>query len=407
MFNVSAPKEHIYVPFLRKLTHRRVKYVYALILIIFVFTFFVIKQKKIITRRQMTIPDERKILQYIDKESDKALRYESRVEQNKYFGNLKPVLPLKPIKMTLQTTVFLYRRENIFEDVAGTIKNFKDDREVVKNFIKQKYFVIKRAIIRKDTNTQEDSVAMQLRHPNLITTYKTFRTEFLDRNNELQDIVWLYSQFLRHRISHKFVNMDENIIRIILRDVLHGLEYMHDKKIMHLDIKIANIMGQTENHRIVYKLIDFGYSRDLLLTDKGSKYNELTIPNKSYGTFPYKPPEVVLENVHGLKSDIWCVGAVAWFLSLGRIPFYNENGEKNTVSYRKFIKGTKKHFFYPETSTELRDFVLLTMNRKRAHRPSAKELLKHPFIFGTKFEESDIDEGYGSDSGLDSFKENL
>ncbi|ELQ76099.1 mitogen-activated protein kinase kinase kinase, non-specific serine/threonine protein kinase [Trachipleistophora hominis] len=358
----------------------------------------------------MSIPNEQKILHYIDVESDRALSYENRTDQNKYFASLRPALPLKPIKMTLQTTVFLYKREGGEEssehgDRTGGHANDGDARE---SFAAQRYFVIKRAIIRKDTNTQEDTISMRLRHPNLLTTYKTFRTEFVDRNNERQDIVWLYSQFLKHRISHKYVAMDENIIRHILTDVLHGLRYMHERKIMHLDIKIANIMGQTENNRIVYKLIDFGYARDLTLTDKGNKLEEIKIPSKSYGTFPYKPPEVVFENVHGLKSDIWCVGAVAWFLSLGRVPFYHDNGEKNTVTYRRFIKGTKKHFFYPETSNELRDFVLVSMNRRRANRPSVKELLKHPFILGTKFEESESehDSGFGSDSGVESYKDN-
>lgn len=412
MMYAESSKERLFVPILRKMTHRRVRYVCLFILFIFIVSLFVIKQKKI-TRLEMSIPNEQKVLHYIDIESDKALSYENRIEQNKYFASLKPTLPLKPIKMTLQTTVFLYKRENHTDDSnegMDRIRNYSSEREINESYNRQKFFVIKRAIIRKDTNTQEDTISMRLRHPNLLTTYKTFRTEFIDRNNEQQDIVWLYSQFLKHRISHKYVAMDENIIRNILIDVLHGLEYMHERKIMHLDIKIANIMGQTENNRIVYKLIDFGYARDLMLSDKGSKMEEIKIPSKSYGTFPYKPPEVVFENVHGLKSDIWCVGAVAWFLSLGRVPFYHDNGEKNTVTYRRFIKGTKKHFFYPETSNELRDFVLVSMNRRRANRPSVKELLKHPFILGTKFDESESesehDSGYESDSDAESYKDN-
>lgn len=452
--HTNLPKERIIAPFVtsmvRKLTHRRTRCITLLILFVFFASLFVIKQKKS-ARIEMNIVGEQKIIHYIDVESDRALSYESRSDQNKYFGSLKPVLPLRPVKMTLQTTVFLYIRENAggrsrtvinisrrgSRDVSSAegagsrrassshaaemsdrassmgstdspaITDYQDEDAIRRSFLAQRYLIIKRAIIRKDTNTQEDTIAMQLRHPNLLLTYKTFRTKYLDRNNDVQDIVWLYSQFLMHRISHRYVNMDEHIIREILRDVLHGLAYMHSRKIMHLDIKVANIMGQRENGRMVYKLIDFGYARDLSASGRGSKLEELKIPNKSYGTFPYKPPEVVLENVHGLASDVWCVGAVAWFLSLGKIPFYNENGEKDTVMYRRFIKGTKKHFFYPETSSELRDFVLVTMHRKRTQRPSVRELLEHPFITGRKFEDDgEYDSAYESDFDSD-YRSNL
>lgn len=484
-------------PFMRKLTHRRKKYIVLLFIISFIalVTIFLNLKKKSALQKQTKkkkmayrIPTESAIVKYIIRESDNALKYETRSKQNDYFNSLKSVFNLQPVKMTLQTTVFLYKRDLSFMDISsetddylvdntskmkkmavyecfeeGFLKDLdsnymesededsenlghiskkyktkihdlriKKDIRLKKEFDSLKYLIIKRAIIRPETNTQEDVISMSLDHPNLLKTYKTFRLKHVKRNNKQnsesdeiinQEIVFLYSEFLRHRISNKYVNMDENIIRIILKDVLEGLSHMHSLNIAHLDIKIANIMGSnskeqedsissrkhddgvqetsssTRNTEFlhkkekIFKLIDFGYARDLSKTSDGRKFKEMHIPSKSYGTFPYKPPEVVLENIHGLSSDIWCIGAVAWFLSLGKVPFYHEDGDKNTSEYRKFLKGSKKHFFYPDTSAELKDFVLICMNIIRTLRPSAKKLLKHPFITGEKFAE---DSGYES-----------
>lgn len=553
-------------------------------------------------RKYFEIPIEPDLIKYILRESDNALQYETRLEQNEYFSSLRNIYHLKPIKMTLQTTVFLYKMEhdhlidgkiqsytvnkegtivhnkntdnnnkNAFSNntsgnstVSNTSKNesnrvilmnrnnlskyastsqdqshvnssryhsLKDesknklshsgssphhptqrdntksslnkrDRETTKLLKKRpqnvnfsncyffqkaylqgvnglqmnksklfihnlmirsnsdykifydlKYIVIKRAVIRKETGTQEDVISMKIDHPNLLKTYKTFRLNHLQRKMEYssdseeatqQEIVFLYSEFLRFRISNKYVNMNEHIIRTILRDVLNGLGYLHSKNIVHLDIKIANIMGQeiieqfpyqtlreqrdvsgeyeadrgvrsniknekvsesessnNSKKRMMYKLIDFGYSRDLSLDSEGKKNGEIFIQSKSYGTYPYKPPEVVFHNIHGKSSDIWCVGAVAWFLSNGKVPFYHEDGEKNTAENRKFLRGQRKHFFHPNISHELKDFILRCMNIKRHLRPSAENLLKHNFITGQKFTD-DIDSGYETDTGSSS-----
>lgn len=500
-------------PILRKLSHKKKKYFLFLFLIFSGLVYLTMKfsnQNLIINSYKL--PEEIDLIEYILEKSDKALKFDTRSEQNSYFGGLKNLYGLKPIKMTLQTTVFLFKKyenenylklnnekeysffkkaliqeENEFLKVHDLmIKNSSYFQNKFKN---SKNIIIKRAIIRKETNTQEDKVSLKLNHPNILETFKSYRIIHFNNEDEKQEIVFLFSEYMKYRISNKYVKMDENIIRNILKDVLKGLAYMHEHNIMHLDIKIANIMGNlvldnekyennsetnfenkngnnfNENEKNknaennfennennfeinsfnnsdqnsknntfqendsknnafqnngsnsnsnkdsenifydknlknssveeflkkknkIFKLIDFGYARELQSNQK-----EMKIPSKSYGTFPYKPPEVVFQNIHGLKSDIWCVGAVAWFLILGKVPFYHENGEKNSSLYKNFLLGKKKHFFYPNTSTELKDFVLKTMKRDRDLRPSAKSLLNHPFIRNEKFrDESEFSE---------------
>ncbi|TBU02727.1 protein kinase [Hamiltosporidium tvaerminnensis] len=327
----------------------------------------------------MEIEHEEVLLKYINVSVENCLQEKTRNEQNKAFQMLKSYLPVKPIKMTQITAVFLYSGKKI-------------------------PLVIKRVVLRKDSPSFEDIVSMRLKHPNVLQTYHTFKTSFINSKDEKQDILWLISEFLTEKVTQKMVSRDEELIKIIITDVLNGLNYMHKQNIAHLDMKIANVMGEQSGTKISYKLIDFGYSRDLNKEPNLHSKNEVVIPHKSYGTFPYKPPEVVFENAHGLKADIWCVGAISWFLSLGKTPFYTEDGDKNIEEYKKFVSGKTKHFFKGEISPELEDFILRAMNPNRHHRPTADQLLKHAFITGETLNDVRSD-SYSNDSGYESFSD--
>nr|AAL28057.1 calmodulin-dependent protein kinase [Antonospora locustae] len=290
----------------------------------------------------------------IDSHVDTCLATSDRREQNTKFRAFSNSLGLRPIKMTPYTAVLLY---------TGNAKPV----------------VIKRVIFREDSPSQEDAISRVVQHKNIMRTYKTFRSSFVNRKNERQTIIWLISEYLSLRLSHRYVNRNEEIIRRIVRDVLQALEYLHRMNIAHLDIKIENIMGKETDGAVRFKLIDLGYGRMLDNDVGGREMSETYIPTKSYGTFPYKPPEVVRENIHGLKSDIYCLGAVAWFLSLGRTPFYTD-GERDLQAFRRFLAGGVRVRFREDTSPALQDFVIQCMHPSARERPSAFQLLNHHFV---------------------------
>lgn len=344
----------------RKLTHRKVRFVFYLIICFFVVSaFFIFRHiKKIMMQKEERKRLRDKCLEFINREVDNCLKLPERKDQNKRFATIKSdILPLMPIKMTLTTAVFHFKTKN-------------------------ENYVIKRVIVREDSPTQEDVISRSLQHKNIIKTFDSETTYFVDHNNKKQRIIWLFSEFLKEKIGQRIVNRNEDVIRHIMRDTLVALKFLHDEmNFVHLDLKIANIMGERVRSKMVYKLIDFGYSRDFNKERKVLN-SELIIPGKSYGTFPYKPPEVVIENKHGKPSDIWCVGAIAWFLSLGETPFYTSKGEKDVSAYRKFLRGATKHFFDEDTTVELKHFIKKCMNRDPQARYTASQLLDHPFITG-------------------------
>jgi len=134
-----------------------------------------------------------------------------------------------------------------------------------------------------------------LNHPNIV---KYLGTERNNVSNEL-------SIFLEHmpggsiaELVSRFGKLDESVIRKYTREVLEGLIYLHDKGIIHRDIKGQNIL--VDNHGVC-KLADFGASRHMQSAESAQ--------NMSFkGTPVFMSPEVILEQRYSKKSDIWSVG---------------------------------------------------------------------------------------------------
>ena len=106
--------------------------------------------------------------------------------------------------------------------------------------------------------------------------------------------------------------------RRMIKEILSGLEFLHDRGILHRDLKPRNVLVDVENRM---KLADFGISRVL-------KEGETTIHTNAKGTGGWMAAEVIKsidEKVKGRfkrKSDIQTAGMIAFFiLTKGKHPF--------------------------------------------------------------------------------------
>lgn len=162
---------------------------------------------------------------------------------------------------------------------------------------------------------------------------------------------------------------DEVLVRFLTRQILLGLEYLHDRNIMHRDIKASNIL--VDNHGVC-KITDFGLS-------KPSGQEEAYDPNSNTlmkGTVFWMAPEVVQNSKYSAKIDIWSLGCTVIEMLTGDHPWMEMNMLAALYSLGKY-----KSPPIPEDAPELaKDFLNQCFIIDPEARPTAADLLVHPFV---------------------------
>ena len=166
----------------------------------------------------------------------------------------------------------------------------------------------------------EIHVMEQIEHPNIIKYQETIYMN--DSVNIVMELVENNSlvEYLR---AQKGKKASEDNVRVIMKDILKALTYLHSKNIVHRDLKLENILI-SKDMRI--KLIDFGFS---------------TMDNQIHydfcGTPHYISPQIISKGGYtGQSADIWALGVVMYKLLTGTFPF---KGLNDKVLYRKICRG--------------------------------------------------------------------
>lgn len=169
------------------------------------------------------------------------------------------------------------------------------------------------------------------------------------------------------------VTLSEKRTRIIMKQLLTAVEYLHSKNIVHRDLKPENILL---DDNLNVKVSDFGFATVLAPND------ELT---ELCGTPGYLAPEVLAvsmyDNVPGYRHevDMWACGVIMYTLLCGAPPFWHR---KQMQMLRMIMQGNYK-FGSPEwddISSSAKDLIskLLVVDPRKRMR--AAECLQHPFF---------------------------
>ena len=209
---------------------------------------------------------------------------------------------------------------------ATTIKDFIKEKIIgngsfgsvylVRRIADNKIYALKTVILDKlNKKEQENSVnevriLASINHPNVIGYKEAFwddKSSSLNIVMEFADDGDLQSKIIK--MKNEGGLFKESVIWEYSLQMIEGLKALHDKKIMHRDLKSANIFLFKENHKC--KLGDMNVSKvikeKVLLTQTGTPY--------------YASPEVWRDEPYSYKSDLWSIGCVIYELCELNPPF--------------------------------------------------------------------------------------
>ena len=216
----------------------------------------------------------------------------------------------------------------------------------------------------KDNSLNEIRLLASVNHVNIISYKESFYEENTNTLNlilEYADAGDLQSKISAHKNVQKYFS--EKTIWSIFIQMVQGIKALHEKNIIHRDLKSANIFLMKTG---ICKLGDLNVSKEaktgLLKTQTGTPY--------------FASPEVWSGKPYGLKSDIWSLGCILYQMTTLKMPFQGNNFKEvyNNVLKCKYSSLPKMY------SKDLDLIIKKLLQIDPDKRPSAKEILEEPII---------------------------
>ncbi|KAL9816715.1 putative mitogen-activated protein kinase kinase kinase STE-STE11 family [Arabidopsis thaliana] len=186
----------------------------------------------------------------------------------------------------------------------------------------------------------EIALLSQLQHQNIVRYRGTAKDV-----SKLYIFLELVTQGSVQKLYERY-QLSYTVVSLYTRQILAGLNYLHDKGFVHRDIKCANMLVDANG---TVKLADFGLAE--VINRKDSDGN-------------------------GSPADIWSLGCTVLEMCTGQIPY---SDLKPIQAAFKIGRGTLPDV--PDTlSLDARHFILTCLKLNPEERPTAAELLNHPFV---------------------------
>eukprot|EP00736_Rhodelphis_marinus_P013456 Rmarinus@m.16467 len=220
------------------------------------------------------------------------------------------------------------------------------------------------AILRETMNEVE--LLKKISHPNVVKYLGSFHHEssfyIIMEYAEGGDLGQAIHTVSSHSPKRGF---KESVLWKVARQLMEGLECLHDGRVIHRDVKPQNIFLDKDGN---VKIGDFGLGRVL---SARSLFAETT----NLGTPLYMSPELCQEKPYNEKTDIWACGCVLYEMAMLSPPFVATNV---VALYKKIVEDEPRPI--RGYSSELSRLILAMLRKNPAARPSASDVLQDPYM---------------------------
>lgn len=225
---------------------------------------------------------------------------------------------------------------------------------------------------------REIAVIKRVNHENIVRTYDLFETD---------KKIHIVMEYMKGGMLFEAIEdgklFSELDVAQLMREVLHGVMYLHDNGIVHRDLKPENVLCTDTQPPWHLKLADFGLSK---FTQNGGPSTDMLM-RTMIGTPEFIAPEIAKKQDYTSKVDMWAVGMLMYNVVTGKLPFDEEDSDFIGI-LRRGLRLTFPEPQWAEYSPEALLFTRALLCPEPEKRLTALAALVHPWL--------DSEERFGS-----------
>ena len=221
----------------------------------------------------------------------------------------------------------------------------------------------------------ETNLMRGLCHPSVTKILETF---------ECEKYMLIIMEYISGGNLQNFVKkrrkLCEKTAKILFRQIIQGIRYIHSRGIVHRDIKLENILLDLNN---IIKICDFGV---------GKLIKPNTILKDQCGTPVYMAPEILKGNGYkGFPVDVWSAGVALYIMLSGTLPF---NKDKDHDLEYSILNNNIKEI--KDISDEGNNLLKNILEKDPNKRYTCNQILEHPWLNSNLIDDENPDLDYNN-----------
>ncbi|XP_069080745.1 kalirin isoform X3 [Pleurodeles waltl] len=224
---------------------------------------------------------------------------------------------------------------------------------------------ISKKMKKKEQAAHEAALLQHLQHPQYITLHDTYESpmayilvlELMD-DGRLLDYLMNHDELMEEKVA------------FFIRDTMEALQYLHNCRVAHLDIKPENLLIDLRIPVPRVKLIDLEDAVQIT----GHYHIHHLLGNPEFAA-----PEIIHGTPVSLSTDIWSIGVLTYIMLSGVSPFLDESKEETCLNICR-VDFSFPHDYFCDISHNARDFINVILQEDFRRRPTVGTCLQHPWL---------------------------